>query len=139
MKVYLLDSMFCLFGEAEVNPMDALPRCTTKQPPNYTPPQIPQFLGDSWIVLESYPAPQVAVPAAVTMRQARLALLGAGLLDDIDTAINALAGPQKEAARIEWEYSQEVQRYNGFVSILAPSLGLSEAQIDNLFIQASTL
>lgn len=79
------------------------------------------------------------VPAAVTMRQARLALLGAGLLDDIDAAINGLPSQQKEAARIEWEYSQEVQRHNGFVSVLAPMLGLTEAQTDALFVQATTL
>lgn len=84
------------------------------------------------------PAPPV-VPSAVTMRQARLALLGAGLLDDIDAAINSLPSQQKEAARIEWEYSQEVQRHNGFVSVLGPALGLTEAQIDALFVQAAKL
>lgn len=83
--------------------------------------------------------PPPAVPAAVTMRQARLALLGAGLLDDVEAAINGLPSPQKEAARIEWEYSQEVQRHNGFVSVLGPALGLTEAQTDALFIQAATL
>ena len=98
-------------------------------------------IGDTWDGDAFTPAPPAPtpVPRSVTMRQARLALLGAGLLDDIDAAINALPSPQKEAARIEWEYSQEVQRHNGFVSILAPSLGLTEAQIDTLFIQAKTL
>lgn len=98
-------------------------------------------IGDLWDG-ESFttapPAPPV-VPAAVTMRQARLALLGAGLLDDVDAAIAALPSPQKEAAKIEWEYSQEVQRHNGFVSVLAPLLGLTEAQTDALFVQATTL
>lgn len=84
------------------------------------------------------PAP-AAVPAAVTMRQARLALLGAGLLSSIDAAIAALPSPQKEAAAIEWEYSQEVQRHNGFVSLLAPALGLTDAQTDALFVQAAKL
>jgi len=83
--------------------------------------------------------PPPAVPPAVTMRQARLALLGAGLLDDIDAAINSLPSPQKEAAKIEWEYSQEVQRHNGFVSVLAPMLGLTEAQTDALFLTAAGL
>ena len=90
--------------------------------------------------LPDVPTPSVVqVPAAVTMRQARLALLGAGLLDDIDAAINALPSQQKEAARIEWEYSAEVQRHNGFVSVLAPLLGLTDAQTDALFVAAKGL
>lgn len=89
--------------------------------------------------IQPYVAPPPSVPAAVTMRQARLALLGAGLLDDVEVAINGLPSPQKEAARIEWEYSQEVQRHNGFVSVLAPMLGMTEAQTDALFIAAAGL
>lgn len=96
------------------------------------------WLWDGETLTPPPPEPPV-VPSAVTMRQARLALLGAGLLDDIDAAINGLPSPQKEAARIEWEYSQEVQRHNGFVSVLAPMLGLTEAQTDALFIAAAGL
>ena len=51
-----------------------------------------------------FAAPAPRVPAAVTMRQARLALLGANLLSSVDTAIDALPEPTKSAARIEWEY-----------------------------------
>ena len=75
------------------------------------------------------------VPKQVTMRQARLALLGAGLLDTVETAI-AGAGP---AAKIEWEYAQEVQRAAGLVPAMATALGMSEAQIDALFIAAAAL
>lgn len=98
-------------------------------------------IGDLWDGENFTPAPPAppVVPASVTMRQARLALLDAGLLDDVDAAINSLPIPQKEAARIEWEYSQEVQRHNGFVSVLAPMLGLTDAQTDALFIGAATL
>lgn len=79
------------------------------------------------------------VPQVVTMRQARLALLGAGLLDTVTTQIAALPSPQKEAATIEWEYSQEVHRSKELVCVLAPMLGLTDAQIDQLFITAATL
>lgn len=85
------------------------------------------------------PPPPVVIPQSVTMRQARLALLNAGLLGDVDAAINALPSPQKEAARIEWEYSQEVQRHNGFVSQLAPALGLDDEALDNLFVTAAAI
>ncbi len=79
------------------------------------------------------------VPAEVTMRQARLALLAAGKIDAVEAAINALPDPPKSAARITWAHSQVVQRQNGFVSQLAPAIGMSEAQIDALFIVAASL
>ena len=110
-------------------------------------PALDSRIGDLWDGEAFVPAPPAppapphppVVPPSVTMRQARLALLGAGLLDDIDAAINALPSPQKEAARIEWEHSQEVHRHNGFVSVLAPLLGLTEAQTDALFLVAGGL
>lgn len=53
------------------------------------------------------PPPPVVIPQSVTMRQARLALLGAGLLDDVNSAIAAIPDPvQRKAAEIEWEYAQ---------------------------------
>lgn len=84
-------------------------------------------------------APVVVVPSAVTMRQARRALHAAGLLAAVDAAIDDLVEPAKTAARIEWEYSSEVQRHNGFVEQLGPALGLSPQQIDDLFVAASAL
>jgi hypothetical protein len=83
--------------------------------------------------------PPAIVPQSVTMRQARLALLQAGLLSNVTSAINALPSPQKEAASIEWEYSQTVERNRGFVLLLGAALGLTETQLDDLFILASTL
>ena len=80
-----------------------------------------------------------AVPKVVTMRQARLALLGAGLLPGVTAAINAMDSPQKEGAQIEWEYSQTVERNRGFVLLLGAALGLTELQLDNLFVAAGAL
>lgn len=83
--------------------------------------------------------PAAVVPASVTMRQARLALLQVGLLNTVNDAIAAMPGSAGEAARIEWEYSQEVQRNKALVQALAPALNLSEAQLDGLFALAATL
>ena len=79
------------------------------------------------------------VPASVTMRQARLALLGAGLLASVDAAIDSLPSLQKEAARIEWEYATEVQRSSGLVPMMVAALGLDDAALDALFIEAAAL
>ena len=85
------------------------------------------------------PAPPQPVPQSVTMRQARLALLQAGLLAQVDGAIAALPEPDRTAAGIEWEYSQEVKRDQPFVQMLAPALGLDDEALDALFIHAATL
>lgn len=80
------------------------------------------------------------VPYVVTMRQARLALLAAGKLSGISAAIDAIPdAAQREAARITWEYSTEVQRHNGLVAQLGPALGLTEEQVDALFVAAKGL
>lgn len=88
---------------------------------------------------EPYPVPPPPRITAVTMRQARLALLGAGLLPTVNAAIAAMTGAQGEAARIEWEYSQEVQRDRGLVASLGTSLGMTPEQLDALFTTASSL
>jgi hypothetical protein len=84
------------------------------------------------------PTPE-PIPQEVTMRQARLALLDAGLLSSVQTAINSLQEPAKTKAQIEWDYSNALQRDNSFVSVLGSALGLNEAALDNLFIAASKL
>ena len=82
------------------------------------------------------PPPPPVVPAEVTMRQARLALLSIGKLDDVSALIASLPEPQKTAATIEWEYSNTVQRNNPFVGSLGPALGVD---LDALFIDAAKL
>lgn len=79
------------------------------------------------------------VPQEVTMRQARLALFGAGKLAAVDAAIDGLQEPQRSAARIEWDYSSAVKRHQPLVLNLAPALGLTSAQLDDLFRLAATL
>ena len=80
------------------------------------------------------------VPTVVTMRQARLALLQAGLLAQVDAAIAALEDPaQRQAVQIEWEYAAEVDMTHPWVQALATALDLTEAQLDALFTLASSL
>ena len=100
-------------------------------------------LGGVMVEIKDYNPPPVVevipVPDEITMRQARLVLLGAGMLGAVESAIAALPEPVKSAAKIEWEYSQVVKRKNGFVEKLAPVIGWSEKQIDDLFIAGAKL
>ena len=50
-----------------------------------------------------------------------------------------MQGAQGEAARIEWEYSQEVQRDRGLVSALSSQLGMTGEQLDALFAAAAAI
>jgi hypothetical protein len=78
-------------------------------------------------------------PAFVTARQARLALLGAGMLANVDQALAGIEGIAGEAALIEWEYATEIRRDSPLIAALAPALGLTDEQIDNLFRAAEGL
>ena len=80
-----------------------------------------------------------AIPTEVTMRQARLALLAAGKLAGVEAAIASMPEPQRTAASIEWEYSNALQRSNPFVAQLGAALGLDDAEIDALFVEAAKL
>lgn len=79
--------------------------------------------------------PQVVIPSIVSMRQARLALLHAGLLATVDAAI--AAGGQ--ADQITWEYATEVNRNSALVSNMAAALNLTSQQLDDLFTLAASL
>ena len=85
------------------------------------------------------PPPPPGVPQAVTMRQARLALLAAGKLGQVAAAIAAMPSPAKEQASIEWEYSITVERQRPFVLQLGAALGLNDAALDALFTAAAAL
>lgn len=103
--------------------------------------EAPDAVGPDWTHDGEWhaPAASVAVPAEITMRQARLALLAAGKLAAVEAAVDALSSPYREAAQIEWQYSNAVQRHNGFVAMLAPALGLDDAALDALFVEAAKL
>jgi hypothetical protein len=94
----------------------------------------------TWVEVELPPPPPPPIPDRVTMRQARLALLGVGLLHHVEPAIEAIADPvTREAVQITWEYSTEVQRSNPFIGTLAGALGMTDADVDNLFRSAALL
>lgn len=84
------------------------------------------------------PAP--VIPTEVRMRQARLALFDAGLLDTVDESIALMPdAEQRRKAQIEWEFAATVQRDSDLVRGLAVALNLSDEMLDQLFTKAATL
>lgn len=74
------------------------------------------------------------VTQTLTPRQFRLALLQEGLLDDVE-AITA----QNREHQIYFEYSLDFQRNHPLLIAMASAMGLTEAQIDDLFVLGGTL
>lgn len=79
------------------------------------------------------------IPESVTMRQCRIALLDAGLLDAVKSSIVTMPGTDGERARIDWEYAQEVRRDWPLIGYMAGDLGLADEQVDSLFMAAAAI
>lgn len=80
------------------------------------------------------------VPSAISPRQLRIALLERGVSTDmVEYAIDQMSEPLKSKALIEWEYALGFERINPLVTPIATILGYTEAQIDALWIYASTI
>lgn len=80
------------------------------------------------------------VPQSVTRRQAKQALILAGLIDHVQPAIDAITDPTHRALmQAEWDDSQDFYRSRPAVAQIGAAIGLDAAGIDNLFIQAATL
>lgn len=80
------------------------------------------------------------VPSRVTRRQARQALVLAGLFGRVQPAIDAIPDlQQRQLAQIEWDDSQDFERERPLLIELGRAIGLDDAGIDSLFIQAGAL
>jgi hypothetical protein len=95
-------------------------------------------IGDLWdgSTFTKPPAPPPAVPQSVSRFQALAALSNAGLLTQAQNAVNASPNPLVPLA---WNNAQTFDRNSATVAALGPALGLTDAQIDSLFIAASTI
>lgn len=80
-------------------------------------------------------AASISMTTSVTPRQARLALLAAGLLDQVQAAVDATGG----ATKITWEYASAFDRNDPLITSIGASLNLTPSQIDALFASAAVL
>ncbi len=122
-----------------INPPSAWMGTTDVAPPVFDTATAGCFWrGTAWEIVVA-PPPPVIIPAQVSMRQARLALLQGGLLTTVNGAIAAMTGIQGQTTQIEWEFASTVDRKSPLLAQLSTSLGWTSAQLDTLFTLASTL
>lgn len=80
------------------------------------------------------------VPKVVSRRQLKLQLTLNGFnMSLIDYAIGQLGEPERSFALIGWNDAIEFERSNQMLIGLATQLGITDAQLDQLFIDASKL
>lgn len=96
--------------------------------------------GGQLVTLEDYLPEHAAalyaesVPREITIRQAVLALRESGYLAAVETWVTTLEGELE----IYWKRSQTVRRDHAFVESARVELGLTQQQMDGLFILAAT-
>lgn len=129
-------------------------RETGIEPPSLSETEVPGELranytgipGNEWILLPysapvpiPMPEPVPVVPEQITPRQGYIILSRYGLLAPVKAYFAALEGQEGEEAQIELEFAQEWKRTWPTLINAAQSFGLTDAQIDQMFIEASTL
>jgi hypothetical protein len=76
-------------------------------------------------------------PKKISMAQARSALISAGYMPAINKAFESMPGVAGEVARSDWEYATVVERNAPLTLALAAVLGLTDEQLDALFVSAA--
>lgn len=79
-------------------------------------------------------------PTVVTRAQGKAALIQAGLWADVLAYVDAIADPTEQAlARVALDDTTEWRRDSPFLATAAAALGLSETQLDDLFVTAAAI
>lgn len=79
------------------------------------------------------------IPREIPNWRAKVILAGMGLLDPINAAIAAMPEPDRTVASLAWHGDAKLARRGKTVLGLAAALGLTDAQVDALFIAADAL
>lgn len=86
---------------------------------------------------EPYVAPPAPVPSTVSRFQARAALAQTGHFDEVASHMATL--PATNIQRLAWEDAAQFDRKSPTLQNIAQVLGLDDAELDALFVLASTI
>ena len=86
------------------------------------------------------PEQPLIIPQTISLRQARELLIRQGLFETVQNLIDNMEDPvEKLIIQNYWEYSTVFERDNAVVIQMSNRLGLTDKQLDELFIEASKL
>lgn len=78
-------------------------------------------------------------PTEVPLWKLRFILSQMGLEESIIEIMNELPEPQKTAAIYIWNYGNSIDRQSSTVHFIQTALGLTNTQVNNIYIQANSL
>jgi hypothetical protein len=84
-------------------------------------------------------AESIEIPQEVQLWRVRTILKLSGLESNIETALNGLDEPMKTGALYVWNYGTTIERQSATVQLLQYILGLTDTQVDDIFIQANAI
>jgi hypothetical protein len=94
----------------------------------------------AWLAEGNTPNPYVppppSVPSTAPMWAVRSVLKTNGLFDQARTFID---GSDNENLKLVWEYGNFADRNSPSIALLASELGLTDAQVDQMFIDANNI
>ena len=104
--------------------------------PTYDPEtQTCQWIDGAWVV-----APIVVpVPSQVSMWALREAVMFAGEMGAIATALNSLQEPSRSIAWNRWEYKENIVRNSPIIVMLQNELGWTDKFVDDLYKSAAQI
>jgi hypothetical protein len=82
---------------------------------------------------------QANTPLEVALWKLRFVLSQMNLEQSVSEALNTLPDPQKTAANYIWNYGNSIDRHSSTIAFLQQSLGLSNIQVNQMFIQANSI
>lgn len=143
----LTDAVLASIGFAPVanGTQPAFDAATHKLVESAPPVQVAGVWTRQWSVValtaeEIEAAYAATVPASVTRRQARQALVLEGKFDLVQVAIDAIPDTtQRKLMQIEWDDSLEFERTRPSLMAIGAAIGLTSEGIDDLFRTAVTL
>lgn len=85
-------------------------------------------------IVEEVPVDENIVPTKISRLQAKLQLLEIGLLDEVEILVE-----QDRKVKLYWNDADNFYRTDEILLGMATALGLTDTQLDDLFLQASKL
>lgn len=121
------------------------PNWVTTEPPEIPDGKMAQWRGHVWVLVDQVPPSDLVrerkrkTPREITLRQAKQQLAALDLTGNVEAAIDAVEDAQeRENLRIYWEDSQVFRRKHPELNRIGAAIGLTEEDLDNFFIEAST-